>query len=156
MQAIRGFFNTVQYDSNLIDNSFASLMENVADKCRAPCRWIARTEPYILYENWICGALVRRKEPTNWKRVVTVVVGLILAVPGQVLGTFAMAAAYGLSKEIRLKHAISVRKLTRLEAIEIRDLIIARQASATKTEKCDPISCLLCSILCCLCVLSCK
>jgi hypothetical protein len=160
-----GFFNTVQYDLNVEDDSFISQLEAVADVCRAPSRWVAA-------EFWEGGKTYSiknvkeeevdlacndtpSKSTQGMQKAIRVFAGAILSLPGQALALAFMAAAYT-NEEIRLKHTMSVRTLSDEEKEKLADLIQKRQELAKERQGCEPVSCLLFSICCLLCCLVCQ
>lgn len=157
-----GFFNTVTYSKSLEDNSWFAKAESLADACRAPSKWVAA-------EIWSGGKTYQvsdfnrslnireRNTPTSeglLGKIARVVAGVILAVPGYLLSIPLMSSAY-LSEEIRLKHAWSSRKLTDKEFDRLNELIDERKAVSKEQQGCEPISCMLVSIVCLMCCLVC-
>lgn len=169
-----GFFNTVQYDSDLQDDSVFSRLEAAADVCRAPSRWVATEiwsggKTYTIHhikeddeiqqdgenQNLNCEA-TDSKSMQGIQKVVRILAGLILSLPGQVLALALMGAAFIGSEEIRLKHKMSVRTLSEEERQKVEELIQKRQELAKERQGCEPVSCILCSICCLLCCLVCQ
>lgn len=154
------------------DTSLAKSFENLANTLRKPSQWInatwLKTNNYKIYPQFqsinaggaFLGFVGEPRAVTfdpNWiKTALRIIAGVILAIPGQVFGALAMGVAYSLSKEIRLKHSASAYTLSTDEKKTLKSLIKQRQGLAKTQEKCEPISCILCSILCALLVIVCK
>lgn len=162
----RAFFSTVQYEQELADDSWLSKFESAADVCRAPSRWVAHEcwgegKKYIVTYHSDPTEFVNheidQKTSSGIQKVLRIVIGLILSVPGQIVAIPLMAIAY-CSEETRLKHKTTVVKLTDEEKGKLAELIQKRQILARERQGCEPFSivCLLCSICCLLCCLVCK
>lgn len=153
-----GFFNKVYYVDEIKDNGWLSQFETAADICRAPSRWVA-TELWNgskVYEMDLDFHEPRNESQTEGiRKVIRVVLGLILAIPGQLLAIPLMGIAF-LSEEIRLKHKVMVVELSKEEADKLQELITQRVNLAKEKQGCEPISCLLVSICLLLCCLVCK
>jgi hypothetical protein len=164
------FFNTVQYDADFEDNSWLSKVEAAADVCRAPSQWLAAElwsggKKYIVtkpdsnkmsdFDDGVCCNEVKPKVTQGMQKVIRIGLGLFLSLPGQILALPLMGIAYAASKEIFLKHKISVRKLSEEEQKELVELIQKRQELAKERQGCEP-NCLLCTICCLLCYLVCS
>lgn len=163
-----GIFNTVQYDSDIKDESFFSKLEAAADVCRAPSRWVASEiwgggKTHMIShinqddenQDLVCEE-IDSKSMQGMHKVIRIVVGLILSLPGQALALPLTGAAIIGSEEIWLKHTMSVRTLSDEEQQKLEELIQKRQELAKDRQGCEPISCLLCSICCLLCCLVCR
>lgn len=156
-----GFFNTVQYDSDLKDDSWFSKFENAADVCRAPARWFA-TEAWGGGKTYTVNVIddkgefaceeVESKAAQGAQKAIRIGLGVLLGIVGQVLALALMGVAF-ISEEIRLKHKISVRTLSDDEQQKLNDFVNKRQELAKERQGCEPVSCLLCSICCLLCCL---
>jgi hypothetical protein len=156
-----GFFSTVEYAPNLADNSWCSKAEKVADVCRAPGNWVA--------ELWAGGkkheitvvskdegrATIKDNKSEGLRKVIRVIVGLVLSIPGQLLAVPFMGIAF-ISDEIRLKHTVAHRNLNAAEMEKLAELIAKRQELAKSKQGCEPISCFLFSIVCLLCCICCQ
>lgn len=173
---MNGFFSTVQYASGLESDSWLSKFENAADVCRSPSRWFAgelwgggkKYEFKILMlqtvggaelspsaRSMICLSAIKTKAAQGMQKVLRIIVGLLLSLPGQIAAIPLMAIAY-VSQEIRLKHKAVVRPLSPEETQKLKELIAERQKLAKERQGCEAISCLLLSICCLLCCLVCK
>lgn len=158
-----GFFNTVTYNKGIQDNSWYAKAESLADACRAPAKWVAaevwgggKTYKVTSYTdgNIECKTKKTALSEGLCGKVARVFAGAILAVPGFLLSIPLMSAAY-LSEEIRLKHSFSVNKLSPEQKDRLAELIDKRLELADEKQGCEPISCMLVSIVCMLCCIVC-
>ena len=157
-----GFFNTVTYSRNLEDNSWFAKAESLADACRAPSKWVAAEiwgggKTYRVSDFNRSLNIAERNTPTSEGligKIVRIAAGVILAVPGYLLSIPLMSSAF-LSEEIRLKHAWSSRRLSEQEHSKLSQLIDERKKVSKEQQGCEPISCMLVSIVCLMCCLVC-
>lgn len=164
MNGIKAFFSTVQYNEDLADNSWGSWAENIADKCRVPVQWVTvefkgGTRYKFKQATGSGDYFPRREDPavlTGYRRVLRIIAGLVLAIPGAIFGAIAMGVAYGINKEISLKHRYALGALSPQEMSELGSLIQERRLLATKKEECNPITCFFGTIICMLCYLICR
>ncbi len=159
MGFISGFYTKVNYAQDLQDNSIYGKAEAAADVCRAPRRWIAMELGFSRMELrfFIANDLLKKSlkpvpEAEGLKRVVRLIVSLALFIPGEIVGSVLMASAC-LSKEIRLKHTYSVRPLTTCDKDKLKMLIQERVRLQKERQGCEPISCMLLTVVCLLCFL---
>lgn len=155
---------SVQYDPEYKDNSWYSLAEEAADICRAPCQWVESElrsggKKYVLTksdDNLFKAEEVETNCTRGIQKVLRIVIGSLLSLPGKALAVPLMAYAFS-SEEIRLKHQIVCRELTSEEQKKLIDLIEERQRLAKERQGCDPIisPCILASICCMLCCIIC-
>jgi hypothetical protein len=161
-----GFFHHVQYAKEFKDDSWSSQLEDAAQVCRAPSRWVAElwgegkkykvtfydadtlTDDIHLIE-------VQPKVSEGIQKVIRTVLGILFAVPGQIAALPLMGLAY-LNEEIRLKHQVAVRTMTDEDNKKLAEMIQKRLELAKERQGCEPISCLLFSICCLLCCLMCS
>ncbi len=157
-----GFFNSVSYAPSILDDSWYSQAEALADVCRGPRRWLAGElwnggEKYQITEvstENIDIEEVLTIQSQGIQKVLRVVIGLLLSIPGEAVAAFFMAFAFT-NEEIRLKHKVTVRELSADEKQKLTDLIEERQKLARERQG-EPITCsILCSICCLLCCLVC-
>jgi hypothetical protein len=111
-----GFLNSVQYEKGLPEmNSICGYLEKAADFCRKPGMWFAS-------EVWDGGKKIEIIQDTEeldlavkktsnrsnnpLLKVVRIIVGIVLGIPGAIVGGILMALAY-ISEEVRLKHKVS-------------------------------------------------
>lgn len=131
---LHGFFDKVYFSSENLDSGWLSKFEAAADVCRAPSRWVANElwNGGIVYKIYIqLGDFVdiyKENQPQSEgiKKVIRVVVGLILAIPGQLLALPLMGIAF-FSEEIRLKHKLAVVDLSDEEFDKLERLIEERK-----------------------------
>jgi hypothetical protein len=159
MNFISGFYTKVNYAQDLQDNSIFGKAEAAADVCRAPRRWIAmelgfsrKTPKFYIEQNSINKSLIAAPKAKGLKRVVRLIMGLALFIPGEIVGSALMASAY-LCKEIRLKHDFSVRPLSSRDNAKLKELIQERTRLQKERQGCEPISCMLLTVVCLLCFL---
>lgn len=151
------FFNTVHY-VGIKDSSIFGKFEQAANVCRAPRRWLAADLGLVSGSKVYTVGLINvnlflqtneTSESQGIKRVVRLIISLFLSIPGEILGLTLMSAAY-LSREIRLKHAISQRKLSPVELTELKTVLEQRHQLSKERQGRDEDGCA--TLLCCLCL----
>lgn len=156
------FFTHVEYSPELRDNGWFSQAEKFASICRGPSRWLAgelwsggkKFEIKNVNENNIELEDISPKASHGIQKVLRIVIGFFLSIPGELLALPFMALAF-VSEEIRLKHTVTCRELSKEEKLRLNELIEERQKLA-KERQGEPITCsILCSICCLLCCLVC-
>jgi hypothetical protein len=156
-----GFFNRVEYnDKEMQNDNWFSKAEKAAQILRAPSHWLAAevwyATTYMIYPNVNTSTFDKFERDDNvvgvMRKIIRVVVGIILSIPGQILALPLMAIAYR-DEEIRLKRKVSVQSLSEEEANRLGELLEARQ-KLEEEKKGEPITCSIlysiCYMLCCL------
>lgn len=144
-----GFFSAIQYAPQIKSNpSFLTYAENAADFCRAPVRWVSEIwgggQKYVIP---MTGRLeIIPNESKGLQKLVRLVLGAILCIPGFIAGAAFMGIAY-INEEIRLKHKCVTVNMTQEESARLRQLVEERNATPER-KGCDPITCSLCSLVC--------
>jgi hypothetical protein len=111
--------------------------------CRAPSRWVAGHiwgggKFYrVVNEDFCLVRLAFKQESSLSKKIMRVVIGVLLSLPGQIISVPLMLLAYT-SKEIRLKHQFALMNLTDQQKDELHPLIHARQP--LEKQRCEGVS----------------
>lgn len=163
MGCLDGFNTNVQYIPSQVDNrnNVFAWAETAADVCRTPGRWLASTlwdggrKVTVAKDDGIIEGDNKEAKLGCVMKTIRTLVGLVLFIPGEIMGAKLMAFAF-LSEEIRLKHKMAVTPLTQEQKERLQQLVNERQVLASEKKECDPISCVLCTMLCLLCVIASK
>lgn len=150
------FFSTV-HNVGFSDKSPFGYAESAANICRAPRRWFltdcgfANKEHYVSLVN---GQLETSSKETakskGLQKVIRMIFSAVFIIPGEMFGTSLMSAAY-LSSRVRQKHAFTEKQLNTQEQAELKKKLEESKKLSDQRQGCEPISCLLCSILFTLC-----
>lgn len=156
-----GFFNTV-HNVGFKDNSAFGWAERIANVCRAPRRWLAadlgigsKEYSVTLVKDELKLGENETFRSQRLRKVVRLIVGVILSIPGEMIASSLMAAAF-FSPEIRFKHKFSTYKMDDQDYEKMKQMINERQKLAKERQGCEPFSCSLVTIICLLCCLVCK
>ena len=103
---------------------------------------------------------IHRPKDDCLKRTIRVIIGVVVCLFGNLLAIPLMASAYS-NEEIRLKHKLAIQNLKnislkRAETDQFQKLIEERQRLVKERQGCEPMSCILLSICCMLCILVCR
>lgn len=150
-------YNRIEYHQTQEDKTtWTGYADELANSCLAPVQWLFGCKKFTYLQfpdaNINFNFSASDNEHTPFMSIVSKIAGVILFIPGFLL-SIPLKAFAQTSEEIYLKHKIILRNSTEEEIAKLQELIQQRRDLQDDRDGCEPISCLLLTIVCTLCII---